>query len=54
MDGQPNPCVVIAGDGIAAAAAACVLRDTRFGVVMLSPRGTGRRRVPIIERYRNR
>jgi 2-polyprenyl-6-methoxyphenol hydroxylase-like FAD-dependent oxidoreductase len=48
--GQPDPCVIIAGDGIAASAAACVLRDKGFGVVMAAPRGAERRRrVPIIE-----
>lgn len=50
MYGQPPPCVVIAGDGLAASAAACVLRDRGFGVVMVAARGTGsRRRAPVIE-----
>lgn len=40
MYGQPEPCVLIAGTGVAASALACVLRDSGFGVVLLS-RGRG-------------
>ncbi|MCA1671283.1 MAG: hypothetical protein LC799_03445, partial [Actinobacteria bacterium] len=36
MYGQPEPCVLIAGNGVAASALACVLRDSGFGVVLLT------------------
>lgn len=43
MYGQPEPCVLIAGTGVAASALACVLRDSGFGVVLLARiRGGGR------------
>ena len=38
MFGQPEPCVVIAGDGIAASALACLLRDNGFGVILAARR----------------
>jgi 2-polyprenyl-6-methoxyphenol hydroxylase-like FAD-dependent oxidoreductase len=38
MYGQPDPTVVIAGDGVAATTLACLLRDDGFGVVLLTPR----------------
>ncbi len=38
MFGQPEPCVVIAGDGVAASALACLLRDNGFGVILATRR----------------
>jgi hypothetical protein len=38
MLGQPEPCVVIAGDGVAASALACLLRDNGFGVILAARR----------------
>jgi hypothetical protein len=38
MYGQPDPTVVIAGDGVAATVLACLLRDDGFGVVLLTRR----------------
>lgn len=52
MYGQPDPTVVIAGDGVAATALACLLRDGGFGVVLLTRRRPGESRapsVPVIE-----
>lgn len=50
MYGQPDPSVVIAGDGAAAAALACLLRDDGFGVVLLTRRRRSRVcEVPVIE-----
>ena len=50
MYGQPDPSVVIAGDGVAAAALACLLRDDGFGVVLLTRRRRSRVwAVPVIE-----
>jgi hypothetical protein len=47
MYGQPDPTVVIAGDGVAATVLACILRDDGFGVVLLTPRrGSGGSRTP--------
>ncbi|MGH4017832.1 MAG: NAD(P)/FAD-dependent oxidoreductase [Pseudonocardiaceae bacterium] len=41
MYGQPEPCVLIAGNGVAASALACVLRERGFGVVLLTRRRLG-------------
>lgn len=49
MMGQPEPCVVIGGDGIAASALACVLRDSGFGVILIPPRRRRSFRGVIIE-----
>lgn len=47
MYGQPDPTVVIAGDGVAATTLACLLRDDGFGVVLLTPhRRPGDSRTP--------
>jgi hypothetical protein len=42
--GQPDPCVVVAGDGVAASALACRLLEEGFGVVLLA----GRRRPDVM------
>lgn len=50
MHGQPDPCVVIAGDGVAAATLACLLRDDGFGVILLTRRRRSRvPTMPVIE-----
>lgn len=50
MYGQPDPSVVIAGDGVAATALAGLLRDDGFGVILLTRRRRSRvPSVPVIE-----
>jgi 2-polyprenyl-6-methoxyphenol hydroxylase-like FAD-dependent oxidoreductase len=53
MYGQPEPCVIIAGAGVAGAALAGLLRDRGFGVIVLarcpSRRGAGTGTGPVIE-----
>jgi 2-polyprenyl-6-methoxyphenol hydroxylase-like FAD-dependent oxidoreductase len=49
MLGQPEPCVVIAGNGIAASALACLLRDSGLGVVLAAPPRRRPPRGPLIE-----
>jgi hypothetical protein len=50
MYGQPDPTVVIAGDGVAATALACLLRDDGFGVILLTgPHRSKSSRMPVIE-----
>src|SRR5574337_642400 len=45
MFGQPDPCIVIAGNGISASALAFLLRDSGFGVIMIAPRSRPRAHV---------
>jgi 2-polyprenyl-6-methoxyphenol hydroxylase-like FAD-dependent oxidoreductase len=53
MYGQPEPCVIIAGAGVAGAALAGLLRDRGFGVILLARRpprpDAGPNTGPIIE-----